>query len=97
MDFMVTGGLGGLSYPLLSDLKKEIAEAYNFSDHPCLLSTGVSLRSLFIIDGKGFLRMNSYGLLVDPEEVLMKVKALQFTDQDGEDSPTIKPDFQQVN
>ncbi|CAG0892193.1 unnamed protein product [Cyprideis torosa] len=105
-----TGGLGGLSYPLLSDLKKEIAEAYGI-----LLPAGVSLRGLFIIDGKGILRqitINDLPVGRNPEEVLRLVKAFQFTDQHGEvcpanwrpDSPTIKPDpkgskeyFQQVN
>ncbi|CAG0906707.1 unnamed protein product [Cyprideis torosa] len=83
----LTGGLGGLSYPLLSDLKKEIAEAYGI-----LLSTGVSKKSLFIIDGKGILRMKTDVRRCDPEEVLMDVKECQITNQDGEDSPTIKPD-----
>jgi len=39
------GGVGDLAYPLVSDLKREIAEAYGV-----LSDDGVALRGLFIID-----------------------------------------------
>ena len=43
------GGLGDINYPLVSDLKKEIATAYNVLDD----AEGVALRGLFIIDPDG--------------------------------------------
>ena len=39
------GGLGGLSYPLLSDLSRKISE-----DYGVLIPAGIALRGLFIID-----------------------------------------------
>jgi hypothetical protein len=42
------GGVGDLAYPLVSDLKKEISEAYGV-----LTDDGVALRGLFIIDPEG--------------------------------------------
>lgn len=48
---MKMGGLGPLKYPLLADINKEIARAYN-----CLIEEGedrgVALRGTFIIDPK---------------------------------------------
>ena len=43
------GGLGDIAYPLVADLKKEIASAYNVLDE----DAGVALRGLFIIDPDG--------------------------------------------
>ncbi len=40
------GGLGGLQYPLLSDLSKKISEDYGV----LLENQGIALRGLFIID-----------------------------------------------
>ena len=43
------GGIGSIKYPLLADINKEIARAYN-----CLIEEGedrgVALRATFIID-----------------------------------------------
>jgi peroxiredoxin (alkyl hydroperoxide reductase subunit C) len=93
------GGLGGLKYPLLSDLSKNISRAYGV----LLEEAGVALRGLFIIDPKGVLRqitINDLPVGRCVEETLRLVKAFQFTDKHGEvcpanwtpDSPTIKPD-----
>ena len=46
------GGLGGLKYPLVSDLKREIAEAFNVLD----AAEGVALRGLFVIDPQGVIQ-----------------------------------------
>ena len=43
------GGLGDIAYPLVADLKKEIASAYNVLDE----EAGIALRGLFIIDPQG--------------------------------------------
>ena len=45
------GGLGDIAYPLVSDLKKEIADAYSV-----LTDEGVALRGLFIIDKEGIVQ-----------------------------------------
>lgn len=47
-EFKQHGGLGKLSYPLLSDYNKEIAKAYDVLIEP----DGIPLRGLFIIDPK---------------------------------------------
>src|SRR5918995_1207596 len=45
------GGLGGLKYPLVSDLTKKISQ-----DYGVLLDGGVALRGTFIIDQKGIVQ-----------------------------------------
>ncbi|MFM7235676.1 MAG: peroxiredoxin, partial [Cyanobium sp.] len=43
------GGLGDIAYPLVADLKKEIARAYGVLDE----DAGIALMGLFIIDPEG--------------------------------------------
>jgi len=91
------GGLGGLNYPLLSDLSKKIS-----ADYDVLLPAGISLRGLFIIDDKGVVRyagVNDLPVGRSVDEVLRLVQAFQFVDKHGEVCPatwtpgakTIKP------
>jgi len=92
------GGLGGLSYPLLSDFGKSIS-----SDYGVLLEgAGVALRGLFIINPEGVVRqvtINDLPVGRSVDETLRLVKAFQFSDQHGEvcpaewkpEAPTIKP------
>jgi peroxiredoxin (alkyl hydroperoxide reductase subunit C) len=70
------GGLGNLSYPLISDLKKEISAAYNV-----LIEEGIALRGLFIIDREGFIQYSTvnnlaFGRSVD--ETLRVLQAIQY-------------------
>lgn len=92
------GGIGDIAYPLLSDLSKEISEAYGV-----LLPDGVALRGLFLIDGEGVVRhqvVNDLPLGRNVDEALRMVDALQFYEKNGEVCPanwevgkeTIKPD-----
>jgi peroxiredoxin (alkyl hydroperoxide reductase subunit C) len=96
------GGLGGLKYPLLSDITKSIAK-----DYEVLIEdgddAGVALRGLFIISPEGVLRQKTVNDLPvgrSVEETLRLVKAFQFADEHGEVCPanwepgadTIKPD-----
>jgi peroxiredoxin (alkyl hydroperoxide reductase subunit C) len=92
------GGLGGVKYPLVADLNKKIAEAYDV-----LLPAGIALRGLFLIDKGGIVRhqvVNDLPLGRSVEEALRMVKALQFFEKHGEVCPanwkegaaTIKPD-----
>ena len=92
------GGLGDIKYPLVSDLDKKIAQAYDV-----LLPGGIALRGLFLIDKQGIVRhqvVNDLPLGRNVDEVLRMVKALQFSESHGEVCPanwkegsaTIKPD-----
>lgn len=92
------GGLGDVKYPLVADLDKTIAEAYDV-----LLPDGIALRGLFLIDKEGMVRhqvVNDLPLGRSVDEVLRMVQALQFFETNGEVCPanwheggaTIKPE-----
>jgi len=49
------GGLGDIAYPLVADLKKDIARAYEVLDE----DAGVALRGLFIIDPDGVIMQST--------------------------------------
>ena len=83
------GGVGNLTFPLCSDLTKQVSRDYGIliEDGP---NAGVALRGLFIIDGKGILRqmtINDLPIGRSVDETLRLVKALQFTDKYGEVCP----------
>ena len=93
------GGLGDLKYPLVSDLKREIAEAYGV-----LSADGVALRGLYIIDREGVIQHSTinnlaFGRSVD--ETLRVLQALQYVQANPDEvcpagwkpgSATMKPD-----
>ena len=92
------GGIGDIRYPILADLDKSIAEAYDV-----LLPDGIALRGLFLIDRDGIVRhqlVNDLPLGRSTEEALRIVDALQYFEENGEVCPanwhkgekTIKPD-----
>lgn len=92
-----TGGLGGLTYPLVADLTKKIS-----SDYGVLLEGGIALRGTFIIDQKGIVRASTIHDLPlgrSIEEALRVLDALQHFEKHGEVCPagwtkgaaTIKP------
>ena len=79
------GGIHGVSFPLVSDLNKTIAQ-----DYGVLLPAGIALRGLFIINTKGELKHitvnhNDLGRSVD--EVLRLLDAIDFTEEHGEVCP----------
>jgi alkyl hydroperoxide reductase subunit AhpC len=91
------GGLGGCRFPLLADVTKSIATAYDV-----LLPGGMALRGSFLIDPKGIVRqstINDLDVGRSVEEALRLVEAFQFADEHGEVCPagwtkgadTIKP------
>lgn len=91
------GGIGQIDYPLIADLNKEIAKAYDV-----LLPGGIALRGLFLIDKEGIVRhqvVNDLPLGRSVDEALRMVCALQFYEENGEVCPadwkegkaTIKP------
>jgi alkyl hydroperoxide reductase subunit AhpC len=91
------GGLGGLTYPLVSDITKQISR-----DYGVLLEGGVALRGLFLIDKQGVIRhvtVNDLPIGRSVDEALRVLDALQFYEKHGEVCPadwrpgaaTIKP------
>ena len=79
------GRLGGLKYPLVSDLKRQISEAYGV-----LTEDGVALRGTFLIDKNGILRhalINDLPLGRNIDEAIRLIDALQFFEQHGEVCP----------
>lgn len=79
------GGLGGLNYPLISDMTKEISRSYD-----CLAPDGVAFRATYIIDPDGVIRhisQNDLGVGRNVEEVLRLVKAFQYNYKHGEVCP----------
>jgi alkyl hydroperoxide reductase subunit AhpC len=91
------GGLGGLTYPLLSDITKRIS-----ADYGVLLDGGIALRGTFLIDKEGILRaitVHDLPLGRSVDEALRVLDALQHFEKHGEVCPadwkkggaTIKP------
>ncbi|MCB9851388.1 MAG: peroxiredoxin [Phycisphaerales bacterium] len=79
------GGLGQIKYPLLSDIKKEIAWNYGV-----LLDGGVAARGIFIIDDKGILQtytVNNLAVGRSVDETLRLIQAYQYVAQHGEVCP----------
>lgn len=79
------GGIGKISYPLVSDLNKSISRAYGV-----LLDAGIALRGLFLIDREGIIRhqvVNDLPLGRNVNEALRILYALQFTEKHGEVCP----------
>lgn len=79
------GGIGEISYPLVADLDKKIARAYDV-----LLNDAVALRGLFLIDTHGVVRhqiVNDLPLGRSVDEALRVLDALQYTEEHGEVCP----------
>ncbi|NJO78085.1 MAG: peroxiredoxin [Cyanobacteria bacterium RM1_2_2] len=72
-----SGGVGDLSYPLVSDIKKEISAAYNVLDP----EAGIALRGLFIIDKEGVIQhatINNLAFGRSVDETLRTLQAIQY-------------------
>ncbi len=79
------GGLGGLKYPLVSDLTKKIS-----TDYGVLADPGFALRGLFLIDKKGILQhmlINNAPLGRSIDEAIRMIDALTHFEQFGEVCP----------
>jgi len=93
------GGIGDIAYPLVSDLKKDIATAYNV-----LNEAGVALRGLFIIDPEGVVvhaTINNLPVGRNVEETLRVLQAFQYVQANPDEvcpanwtpgGKTMKPD-----
>ncbi len=80
------GGIGEITYPLVSDLDKSISSQYGV----LIAKPGIALRGLFIIDKLGKLRhitINDLPLGRNVDEVLRVLDAIQFTEKHGEVCP----------
>ncbi|MFQ3592617.1 MAG: peroxiredoxin [Gemmataceae bacterium] len=80
------GGIGQVTYPIISDLNKSISRDYGV----LLEDAGVALRGLFLIDKQGILRhalINDLPLGRSVAEVLRTLDALQHFEQHGEVCP----------
>ena len=80
------GGIQGVNYPLVADITKNIARAYNV----LMEDKGIALRGLFLLDEKGIVHhmtVNENSLGRNVEEVLRMVDALAFHQQHGEVCP----------
>ena len=77
------GGLGTpINHPLLADVKKEIARAYDV----LLEDAGLGVRGVFIIDPHGKVRCemkNDLPIGRNVDEVIRSLDAVKFTDENG--------------
>ncbi len=80
------GGLGPVSFPMVADLTKSIAESYGV----LLPDAGVALRGSFLIDRDGVVRhqvINDLPLGRNVDDMIRMVDALQFHEENGEVCP----------
>ncbi|MGB7510594.1 MAG: peroxiredoxin [Pelodictyon phaeoclathratiforme] len=80
------GGIEGVTYTLLSDIKKTVSADYDVLDE----KEEIALRGLFLIDKEGVVQhqvVNNLSLGRNVDEVLRLVDALQFTEEFGEVCP----------
>lgn len=80
------GGVQGIAYPLVSDIHKEIARAFDVLKE----DDGIAYRGLFLIDRNGIIRhliVNDLPLGRSIDEVLRLLDALIFHEQHGEVCP----------
>lgn len=80
------GGIEGISYPILSDIHKTIARAYDVLKE----DEGIAYRGLFLIDRDGIVRhqlINDLPLGRSVDEVIRLLDALIFHEKHGEVCP----------
>lgn len=80
------GGIGHVQFPLVSDVRHGIAQAYGI-EHP---EAGVALRASFLIDKNGVIRhqvVNDLPIGRNVDEMIRTIDALQFHEQHGEVCP----------
>ena len=79
------GGIGEVSFPLISDITKQIAR-----DYDVLVDDSVALRGSFLIDQDGIVQhqvVNNLPLGRNIDEMLRMVDALKFHETNGEVCP----------
>lgn len=79
------GGIGNVQFPMVADLTKSIARAYDV-----LLNDEVAFRGSFMIDKKGIVRhqvINDLPLGRNVDEAIRMLDALNFVEEHGEVCP----------
>ncbi len=79
------GGVGKISFPMVSDLTKEISRKFGV-----LTKDSVALRGSFLVDRDGIVRhqlINDLPLGRDVDESLRMIDALQFHEENGDVCP----------
>lgn len=79
------GGIGPVQFPIVADVKHEIAKSYGI-EHP----DGVALRASFLIDKEGIVQhqvVNNLPLGRNVDEMIRMIDALQFHEENGEVCP----------
>ncbi len=79
------GGIGDIKFPMVADLTKNIARAYDV-----LTNDSIAFRGTFMIDSKGIVRhqvVNDLPLGRNVDETLRMIDALQFHEEHGEVCP----------
>lgn len=80
------GGIEGVTIPLLSDIHKNIARAYDVLNE----EAGISLRGVFLLDKHNvvqFASINNFALGRNMNEILRVIDALQHVEKNGEVCP----------
>jgi len=93
------GGIKGVTYPIVADTSKTIADAYgvlsgeyDYDEDGALVASGsmIAYRGLFLIDKRGVVMhqlVNFFPLGRNVDEALRMVDALQFFEENGEVCP----------
>ncbi|KAH0565515.1 cTPxI [Trichoglossum hirsutum] len=82
----VSGGLGDIKIPLLSDKNHRLSRSYGV----LIENEGIALRGMFLIDPEGLVRqitINDLPVGRSVDETLRLIDAFKFTDEHGEVCP----------
>ena len=94
-----SGGIQGVTYPIVADTSKTISEAYgvlageyDYDEDLNMIATGpmIAFRGLYLIDKAGIVQhqlVNNFPLGRNVDEALRMVDALQFFEENGEVCP----------
>lgn len=81
-----SGGIAGITFPLLADIKKTLSRDYEVLND----DAGIALRGVFLIDKENILQyaaINNFALGRNIEELLRLLDALAHTEKHGEVCP----------
>lgn len=82
----ISGGIQGITFPVLSDIHKSIARSYDVLNE----EVGVSLRGVFLLDEKNVVQyasVNNFALGRNVSELLRVVDSLTHVEKHGEVCP----------
>jgi len=80
------GGISGITYPILSDVTKKIAQSFGVLDE----EQGVALRGVFILDQQNVVQsmiVNNLSLGRNVDEILRLIDAVQYAEKNGQVCP----------